>query len=169
MRRKVSFFTGSVLIIISCIFLCFSSDSKAVHIEVKGCFYDSGGEGIEGPCEIAVDGDYYTSFLRKDIFAGRIVVDSDPAKIDVNIAELCFSDNIAVPITEDELGYQYTSKIHSIIRVNFPSEFVIVLYNEYSVSGGKLIASIDKTSPIFICVGKISKQEAIDLIYSYYE
>ena len=48
------------------------------------------------------------------------------------------------------------------------SEFVVVLYNKYEVVDGKLIASINETNPLFICIGKISKEDALNLIFSYF-
>lgn len=62
----------------------------------------------------------------------------------------------------------HTSRIHSIIKHRKSSEFVVVLYNKYEVVDGKLIASINETNPLFICIGKISKEDALNLIFSYF-
>ena len=125
-------------------------------------------EGIEVPCNISVEGEYYTSALQEDAFSGKVLVEADQLEFKTKIVKLKFSDGIAVPVTEDELGYQYTSRIHSIIKHRKSSEFVVVLYNKYEVVDGKLIASINETNPLFICIGKISKEDALNLIFSYF-
>lgn len=168
MRKKsvlvVSLFSLAVL----CIVLSCLPKYETINITTPGSLYDMNNEGIATSCNISVDGKYYTSVLQEGSFTGKILIESDQLELEVKLIELNFVEGIAFPVAEDALGYQYTSRIHSIIRRENSSEFVVVLYNEYKIIEDKLIASIDEMCPLFICIGEISKDDSLDLIYSYY-
>lgn len=168
MRGKAVIGVGLFLVVILFILFSCLSKTETINTTATGRLYDMSKEGIEVPCNISVEGEYYTSALQEDAFSGKVLVEADQLEFKTKIVKLKFSDGIAVPVTEDELGYQYTSRIHSIIKHRKSSEFVVVLYNKYEVVDGKLIASINETNPLFICIGKISKEDALNLIFSYF-
>ena len=97
-----------------------------------------------------------------------ILINSDNINLDEETVSLTFFNNIAVPKAKNKLGYQYTSRIHSVIRDGDNSNFVIILYNEYEVKDDQLSGRLDLEHPMFICVGDLTKDRAIDIIYNSY-
>lgn len=173
MKKRFSLFVILTSVLALCIVICtfyFSSAScKTIQVATTGYYYDSSNDNVAEQCSIVVDGLYYSSLLHVDSFTGRISIDSETIVLNDKIIELSFINNIAVPITEDESGRQYTSRIHSVIRETDSDALIILLYNEYNITDDSLTADINRLFPVFICVGQISKDTAQELIYSYYE
>lgn len=167
-RKKYVLGIGLFSLAVLCtVWFCLSK-YETINVTILGSLYDMTNEGTAVPCNISVDGKYCASALQENSFSGEMRIEADQLELKIKIIELNFSDGVAVPVVEDELGYQYTSRIHSIIKRKNSSEFVIVLYNEYKIAEDKLIASIDETNPLFICTEKMSKNDALDLIYSHF-
>jgi len=132
---------------------------------MHGRFYNIGESEWAASCNISVSGVYEPG---SDCFSGHITINSDNINLDEETVSLTFFNNIAVPKAKNKLGYQYTSRIHSVIRDGDTSDFVIILYNEYEVKGDQLSGRLDLEHPMFICVGDLTKDRAIDIIYNSY-
>lgn len=160
---------ATLLLIIAFCAVYFSSlNHQAIQVTVPGYFYDSSNDNMAEQCSVFIDGRYDSSFFHEGSFIGNISIVSDSIEISEKYIEFCFENSVAIPKTEDEWGHQYTSRIHSIIQNEKASALVIVLYNKYDIKDDSVTGSFDKSLPIFICVGDISKAEAQNLICSHY-
>lgn len=139
--------------------------SNDVDLSMHGRFYSIGESEWAASCNISVSGVYEPG---SDCFSGHITINSDNINLDEETVSLTFFNNIAVPKAKNKLGYQYTSRIHSVIRDGDNSNFVIILYNEYEVKDDQLSGRLDLEHPMFICVGDLTKDGAIDIIYNSY-
>lgn len=144
--------------------LYFPYQNETLQISVDGRLYNTGNDNNPELCKVHIDGKYSDSFRGSDRFRGKIVIESSVASLEESLVTIQFSDNIAYPIAEKEFGYQYTTRIHSILRDSRSYGYVIVLYNEYHISDQSRTATYNPSDPIFICIGKVSKESALELI-----
>lgn len=143
---------------------------RNVDMTVSGIAYKADDAAFQEVCEVTFHGIYTESLLASGLYQGQISVHHasviDPED---GVMELRFTDDIAVPTAKKASGYQYTSQIHSVLRDESAQSLVLVLYNAYEKTGDTLIGSFDKTNPVFICVGEISREDAIHLISERYD
>lgn len=97
--------------------------SNDVDLSMHGRFYSIGESEWAASCNISVSGVYEPG---SDCFSGHITINSDNINLDEETVSLTFFNNIAVPKAKNKLGYQYTSRIHSVIRDGDNSNFVII-------------------------------------------
>lgn len=138
---------------------------QAVDVTVDAMVYQGENAAFQEVCEVTFYGTYHESIFSADSYRGQIVIrNASITEPDEGIMELRFDGDIAVPTAKHASGHQYTPHIHSVLRDEDTQSLVLVLYNEYETVGDTRIGSFDEANPVFVCLGGISREDALGLI-----
>lgn len=169
MKRTVTTSVLLCVILLSVVFLS-GCEQRNIDMTVSGIAYQTDDAAFQEACEVTFHGTYSESVLAPDLYQGQLSVHhASVIEPEDGVMELRFKDDIAVPMAKKASGYQYTSQIHSVLRDQSTHSLVLVVYNAYEITGDTIIGSFDKTNPVFICVGEISREDAIRLISDRYD
>ena len=145
--------------------LCSGCGQKKVNVTVDATAYCGEDAAFDEVCKVTFFGTYHKSIFSADSYQGQIVIlNSSTTEPDENIVELQFDSDIAIPTAKTNFGYQYTPQIHSVLRNPDTQSLVMVLYNDYVETEDTRIGSFDPDNPVFVCVGEISREDALRLI-----
>lgn len=138
---------------------------RIVDVTMEAMVYQGENAAVQEACEVTFYGTYHESIFSADSYQGQIVIrNASITNPDEGIMELRFDDDIAVPTAKHASGYQYTPHIHSVLRDEDTRSLVLVLYNEYETAGDTRTGSFDPENPAFVCLGGISRADALGLI-----
>ncbi|MBE6932141.1 MAG: hypothetical protein E7464_01990 [Ruminococcaceae bacterium] len=138
---------------------------QAVDVTVSATAYKAEDAAFQEACEVSFCGIYHESIFSADSYQGQIVIrNSTLTKPDDVTMELRFDGDIAIPTAKTDLGYQYTPQIHSVLRNPDTQSLVMVLYNDYVETEDTRTGSFDPNNPVFLCMGEISREDALKLI-----
>ena len=162
---RLAILAGSILI--ACVL--FDNNSYEVGFSTIASIYRVYDPTYSDTVTITFSGEYTDSILLSDTFKGQVLfAKRSVVDLDGSIVTAKFENNCSVPLITRINGFSYTSRIHSVLRDAAERNYVIILYNEYSNTDGKINATLDVTQLEFICIGELSREEAIDLIRIYY-
>ena len=138
---------------------------RTVDVTMDAMVYLGENAAFQEACEVSFCGIYHESIFSADTYQGQIVIrNSSLTAPDDGTMELRFDGDIAVPTAKHVSGYQYTPYIHSVLRDEDTRSLVLVLYNEYKTAGDTCTGSFDPENPAFVCLGGISRADALGLI-----
>lgn len=155
------------IIFISCVL--FDNDSYEVDFSTNATIYRIDDPTYSDTVTITFCGEYTDSMLIPDTFEGQVLfANRNIVDLDDSIVTAEFENNYSVPLITRIDGFSYTSRIHSVLRDPAERNYVIILFNEYSDTDGKISAKLDVTQLEFICIGALSREDAIDLISNFH-
>lgn len=117
---------------------------------------------------VSFKGQIINTLVIDKIFKGTITADS---LWDFNKAPsvtVSFSNTVGKPIFYSQSGVIYTTPIHSVIIPENRDYAIICLYSKYVASDDFVTASFSYDDSSFICVGNISRYDAIKTLDSLY-
>lgn len=118
---------------------------------------------------VKINGTYKKSPISDGRFDGYMDLEGIQGfEAENDTVHLDFRRNIATPIIRSPSGYLRSSEIHSVVCDRDLQYAIIILYNKFQVSNDQIIASFDSRTAKFICIGDISRKQAIEILMQFY-
>lgn len=167
--KKSLFFVLSLsIVIILILYMCIQDFSHQIEIDLSGIGteYSVADDSYQKNLEVAFEGTYTHSILTGRDFSGTIFCDEIMGIKNDDTVTISFQDqnSFGTPVFQREVGYCHTTQIHSIFLSPLGDYAIICLYSNYSNNGGTLMATYKYEDSKFICIGDITREEALAII-----
>lgn len=167
-RKFLIFFLGFLLLILSVLFIYIQTSSYQIEIDLSGIGteYSVADDSYQKNLEVAFEGTYTHSVLTGRDFSGTIFCDEIMGIKNDDTVTISFQDqnSFGTPVFQREVGYCHTTQIHSIFLSPLGDYAIICLYSNYSNNGGTLMATYKYEDSKFICIGDITREDALAII-----
>lgn len=163
-HKKTCAILGVLILLLAAIFACYSKETTDICVTETARIYSSDDiRYAESHC-VVIHGEYRKS-LFSNVFTGEVVFgEKDIFDTSGKTLRLEFHNNIAKAVLSDPSGYIYPSIFCSVILNAKHDGMVIVLYSEYSMVNNQVKALFDEDHAKFICIGAVTREEAIALM-----
>lgn len=149
-------------------FIYIQTSSYQIEIDLSGIGteYSVADDACQKNLEVTFEGTYTHSALTGTDFTGTIFSDEIMGIKDDDTVTISFQeqDSFGTPVFQREVGYCHTTQIYSIFLSPFGDYAIICLYSNYSNNGEALMATYQYEDSKFICIGDITREDALAII-----
>lgn len=143
--------------------------TQAIDISTTAKKYAMDVPFYQEDCSVKINGTYKKSPISDGCFDGCMDLEGvHGLDAETDTVHLAFRRNIATPIIKHLYGPLHTSEIYSVVRDRNLQYAIIVLYNKYQVSNHIITGSFDSRTAKFICIGDVTRKQAIEILTQWY-